>query len=59
MSSPMTKKLESVPLASTVMLMLFWNFNGPISSITRIMDRWSVVHSIILCLKGAETFYSH
>jgi hypothetical protein len=29
-SSTRTKKFKSVPYASKVMLMLFWDFNGPI-----------------------------
>jgi hypothetical protein len=29
-SSPRTKKFRSVPSAGKVMLMVFWDFNGPI-----------------------------
>jgi len=49
-SSPRTKKFTSVPYAGKVMLM-FCSLMGPSSSTTRIVDRRSVVHGIVLCLK--------
>jgi len=33
---------KNVPSVGKVMLMLFWHFNGPILSTTRIMDRQSI-----------------
>jgi len=46
-SLPMTKKFKSVPSASKVMLMLFFTLMGKSLSPIRIMDRQSIVHSIV------------
>jgi hypothetical protein len=45
------KKFKTVPSARKVTLTLCWTLLGPSLRTTRIMDRQSIVHSIMLCLK--------
>jgi hypothetical protein len=60
MSLPRTMKFKRVPSAGKVMLMLFWNFSGPISEYYQ--DRGQMVTSAWYCAMLKEqskpTIYS-